>query len=204
MTAKVLTTIGDRAEGVLEALAASGIDPHRVGDFIHGTTAATNAVIEGTTAPTALITTTGFRDALELMRGDRPMPVYDINWRKPDPLIPRNRRFEVPERLDADGAVVTPLDEGAVRTLLSSDALADCEAVAVCFLHSFLDGVHERRVAELAAEERPGPPRVALVRRESGGARVRAHLDGRARRHAEADDDDVPPLAGATPRGARC
>jgi N-methylhydantoinase A len=154
-TAKVLTTADDRAAGVLQALDASGVEPLQVGEFIHGTTAATNAVLEGTTAPTALITTAGFRDALELMRGDRPMPVYDIGWRKPDPLIPRARRFEVPERLDAAGAVVTPLDEGAVRKLLRADAMADVEAVAICFLHSFLHDAHERRVAEIVAEERP-------------------------------------------------
>jgi N-methylhydantoinase A len=155
VTSKALTTPGDRARGVLDALVASGVEPGRVTGFIHGTTAATNAVIEGTTAPTALLTTTGFRDALELMRGDRPLPVYDISWRKPDPLIPRNRRFEVPERLAADGSVVTALDEEAVRGLLRSDALKDVEALAVCFLHSFLSDRHERRVAEIVSEERP-------------------------------------------------
>jgi N-methylhydantoinase A len=155
--AKVLTDVTDRARGVAHVIEASALPPAGLGgEFIHGTTAATNAVIEGTTARTALITTQGFRDALELMRGDRPLPVYDVNWRKPDPLIPRDLRFEVSERLSADGAVVQPLDEDQLRALLRSEAFDEVEAVAVCFLHSFLDGHHERRAAEIIAQERPG------------------------------------------------
>lgn len=154
---KVLTDVNDRARGVAHVIEASGLPAARLGgEFIHGTTAATNAVIEGTTACTALITTQGFRDALELMRGDRPLPVYDVNWRKPDPLIPRHLRFEVTERLGADGGVVQPLDEEQLRVLLRSDVFDDVEAVAVCFLHSFLDGRHERRAAEIITQERPG------------------------------------------------
>ena len=80
---KVLTDVADRARGVAHVIDAGEVTPQMLsGEFIHGTTAATNAVIEGTTARTALITTQGFRDALELMRGDRPLPVYDVNWRK--------------------------------------------------------------------------------------------------------------------------
>ena len=91
---KVLTDVADRARGVAHVIDVSGVSPDQLrGEFVHGTTAATNAVIEGTTARTALITTEGFRDAVELMRGDRPLPVYDVNWRKPDPVIPRHLRF---------------------------------------------------------------------------------------------------------------
>ncbi len=153
---KVLTDVADRARGVARAIDASGI-PRRLvaGEFVHGTTAATNAVLEGTTARTAVINSQGFRDTLELMRGDRPMPVYDINWRKPDPLVFRDLRFEVRERLSADGSTVTALDEGQLRELLRSERFDEVEAVAVCFLHSFLDGRHERRAAEIIAEERP-------------------------------------------------
>jgi N-methylhydantoinase A len=154
---KVLTEVADRARGVAHVIDAGAVTAEMLsGEFIHGTTAATNAVIEGTTARTALITTQGFRDALELMRGDRPLPVYDVNWRKPDPLIPRHLRFEVRERLAADGTVVRALDEAQLRELLRSDQFDEVEAVAVCFLHSFLDGRHERRAAEIIAEERPG------------------------------------------------
>jgi N-methylhydantoinase A len=153
---KVLTDEADRAGGVARAIDASGVPRSSIaGELVHGTTVATNAVIEGVTAPTALITTEGFRDALELMRGDRPMPVYDINWRKPDPLIPRDLRFEVRERLAADGTVVTPLDEDQLRRLLRGEHFDEVEAVAVCFLHSFLNGRHERRAAEIIQQERP-------------------------------------------------
>jgi N-methylhydantoinase A len=153
---KVLTDVEDRARGVTRALAGAGEDAARgLRDFVHGTTAATNAVIEGSTAVTALITTEGFRDVLELMRGDRPLPVYDIKWRKPDALIPRNRRFEVRERLAADGSAVTPLDEAQLRALVTGEAFAGVEAVAVCFLHAFLNDAHERRAGEIIAEARP-------------------------------------------------
>jgi N-methylhydantoinase A len=152
---KVLTTSGEPSEGVLEALRRSGIRPSSVADFIHGTTSSTNAVIEGTTSPTALLTTRGFRDVLELMRGDRPLPVYDMSWRKPDPLVPRNLRCEADERVDAQGRVLRPLDLDGLRDLLRSDALDGVEAVAVSFLHSFLHDRHERQAAALIAEERP-------------------------------------------------
>ncbi len=154
---KVLTERTDRARGVARAIDTSGVPRSAIGgELVHGTTVATNAVIEGQTAPTALITTEGFRDALELMRGDRPMPVYDINWRKPDPLILRHLRFEVRERLDADGTVITPLDEDQLRDLLRDERFDQVDAVAICFLHSFLDDRHERRAAEIVRQERPG------------------------------------------------
>ena len=154
---KVLTDVSDRARGVQRVIEASGVPAEAIGgDFVHGTTAATNAVLEGATARTALITSQGFRDSLELMRGDRPMPVYDISWRKPDPLIPRDLRFEVPERLGADGTVIAPLDEDQLRELLRSERFDEVEAVAVCFLHSFLDDTDERRAAEIIVQERPG------------------------------------------------
>jgi len=156
VTAKVLTDQGDRARGVIAALRNSGSLESEVEEFIHGTTAGTNAVIEGKGAITALLTTRGFRDVLELMRGDRPLPVYDLDWRKPDPLIPRHLRFEVDERLDSSGAVIDPLDEDGLRDLLNSDPFEDVEAVAICFLHAFLNPAHEIRAAEIVAEELPG------------------------------------------------
>jgi N-methylhydantoinase A len=152
---KVLTTPEDRSQGVADALERSGLELSEVEDFIHGTTAGTNAVLEGSTAPTALVTTRGFRDVLELMRGDRPLPVYDLSWRKPEPLIPRNLRFEVAERIDAQSRVVEPLDTDGLRELLHDPRMDDVRAVAVCFMHSFLDDAHERRAAEIIAEERP-------------------------------------------------
>ncbi|MBS1677002.1 MAG: hydantoinase/oxoprolinase family protein [Actinobacteria bacterium] len=154
-TVKVLTDTEDRSRGVLRALAQSEHPPAEIGELLHGTTAGTNAVIERTAPRTAVITTAGFRDVLELMRGDRPMPVYDTAWRKPEPLVPRDLRFEVAERVDAEGGMVRPLDEDGLARLLRSDAFDGVEAVAICFLHSFMNDAHELRAAEIVAAERP-------------------------------------------------
>jgi N-methylhydantoinase A/oxoprolinase/acetone carboxylase beta subunit len=152
---KVLTVVEDRARGVMQGLKGSGASTEAITDFIHGTTTSTNAVIERKTSPTGLVTTRGFRDVLELMRGDRPLPVYDISWRKPDALIPRNARFEIDERIDAQGNVILPLDEQELRTLLRGHAFEGLEAVAVSFLHSFVNESHEREAARIISEERP-------------------------------------------------
>jgi N-methylhydantoinase A len=116
-------------------------------DFLaHGTTVATNAVLEGEFADTALVTTEGFRDALEVGRQARP-DIYDFRAEKPAPVVERDRRYEVPERLDERGEVLEPLEEAAVRDL--ADELDDVDSVAVSLLFSFEDDSHERRVREL-------------------------------------------------------
>ena len=116
-------------------------------DFLaHGTTVATNAVLEGEWADTALVTTEGFRDALEVGRQARP-DIYDFQAEKPAPVVERDRRYEVPERLDERGEVLEPLEEAAVRDL--ADELDDVDSVAVSLLFSFEDDSHERRVREL-------------------------------------------------------
>jgi len=116
-------------------------------DFLaHGTTVATNAVLEGEWADTALVTTEGFRDALEIGRQARP-DIYDFQAEKPAPVVERDRRYEVPERLDERGEVLEPLEEAAVRDL--ADELDDVDSVAVSLLFSFEDDSHERRVREL-------------------------------------------------------
>jgi N-methylhydantoinase A len=116
-------------------------------DFLaHGTTVATNAVLEGEWADTALVTTEGFRDALEIGRQARP-DIYDFRAEKPAPVVERDRRYEVPERLDERGEVLEPLEEAAVRDL--ADELDDVDSVAVSLLFSFEDDSHERRVREL-------------------------------------------------------
>jgi N-methylhydantoinase A len=116
-------------------------------DFLaHGTTVATNAVLEGEWADTALLTTEGFRDALEVGRQARP-DIYDFQAEKPAPVVERDRRYEVPERLDERGEVLEPLEEAAVRDL--ADELDDVDSVAVSLLFSFEDDSHERRVREL-------------------------------------------------------
>jgi len=122
-----------------------------VESFAHGTTVATNAVLEREWAETALLTTAGFRDALEIGRQTRP-DIYDFDATKPEPIVPRNRRFEVDERLDERGRVLEPLDENDVREAI--DALPEStESVAVSLLFAFENDDHERRVADLLREE---------------------------------------------------
>jgi N-methylhydantoinase A len=151
---KTPSTPEAREQGVVDGLAAArddGLDLGAVAFLAHGTTVATNAVLEGEWAETALVTTAGFRDVLEIGRQDRP-DIYDFQAEKPTPVVPRDRRFEVPERLDERGRVLHPLDEDAVRTVASEVREAGVDSVAVCLLHSFEDDAHERRVADLLDE----------------------------------------------------
>jgi len=158
-TRKILTTsqAPERAviEGTVELLAKIGLPPQDLDLFIHGTTLATNAIIERKGAATALIATEGFRDVLDIADEGR-YDQYDIFIDKPVPLVPRNRRFTVPERIDALGAVLLPLDEAAVRALLPELDRLEVGSVAVAFLHAYANPAHERRVREILAEARPG------------------------------------------------
>src|SRR5437016_7307254 len=135
--AKVPTTTGDLAEGVLHALASAmshyDVVDTEVGLLSHATTVVTNAILEQKGARAALITTRGFRDVLELRRSAR-ANLYDLFQDAPATLIPRRRRFEVTERIGADGAVVTPLSEQEIDGLVSALKAARVEAVAVAFL----------------------------------------------------------------------
>ena len=160
-TAKVLTTPAAPEMGVMTGvrtiLAAAGLAPSDIQLVIHGTTLATNAVIERKGARTALVTTEGFRDVLALGNESR-YDQYDLNIILPEPLVPRHLRLTVPERLDRQGRVLLPLDEGAVRRLvpvLKSEAV---ESIAIGFLHGFVNPTHERRTAEILGEELPGIP----------------------------------------------
>ncbi len=119
--------------------------------IVHGTTVATNAVLQGKWAKTALLTTQGFRDVLEIGRQNRPS-LYDLFCVRPEPLVPRERRLEVPERLDAQGKIIRPLDESAVRRL-AKELKGNVESIAVSFLFSFLNPSHERRAREILEEE---------------------------------------------------
>ena len=146
--AKVPTTAPNQADGVLAAIEAAGSAPAALDLIIHGTTATTNAVLERKLARVGLITTEGFRDVLELGRRTRPQP-YGMTGSFA-PLVPREWRREVPERMDARGAVVTPLDELAVarETRLLRDA--GCEALVIHFLHAYANPAHEARAGEIA------------------------------------------------------
>ena len=147
--AKRPSTPQDPSRAVLDGLAALGWAPEEV---VHGSTVATNTLLTRTGAKTALITTKGFRDTLVIGRQARPH-LYALHPTRPDPLIPDAMRFEVDERVSADGRILTPLDEAAVQVLLDRVKRRGAEAVAVCTLFSFLNPEHERRIAR-AAEAR--------------------------------------------------
>ncbi len=148
---KVLTTSGDLSSGAIEGvrrlLRASGVDPGAVGEVVHATTQTSNTVIERTGARTALVTTAGFRDILELGRESR-YDVYDLFIELPAPLVPRPLRLEVDERLAADGRVERAPDPGSVRGLARRLVAEGVEAVAVCLLHAYRNPVNERAVRD--------------------------------------------------------
>jgi N-methylhydantoinase A len=126
-----------------------------VAGVVHGTTVATNAVLEKRGALTALVTTEGFRDVLELRRLRIPR-MYEPFWRKPDPLVPRRLRFEIRERMAADGEVLVPLDDADAREIATALHEAAVESVAVCLLHAYLYPEHEQRLGAILREELPG------------------------------------------------
>ena len=156
---KVLTTPRAPEEGVLtgldEIVKLSGLKPADLGIIIHGTTLATNAIIERKGARTALIVTEGFRDSIEIAFEHR-FEQYDIFMVKPSPLVPRDLRFGIPERMDGRGNVLIELDEAAVRTLAPKLKAAKVEAIAIGYMHAYLDGAHERRTRDILAETLPG------------------------------------------------
>jgi len=156
---KVLTTPRAPEEGVLggmeQILKQTGIRPADLGLVIHGTTLATNAIIERKGAKTALVVTEGFRDSIEIAFEHR-FEQYDIFMQKPPPLVARDLRFGIPERMDGRGNVLIPLDEAAVRALAPKLKAAGIEAIAVGYMHAYLDGKHERRTRDILTELLPG------------------------------------------------
>jgi len=151
-TAKTPSTPEAPERAVVTGLDRVADRHERIGFLGHGTTVATNAVLEGTWADTALVTTEGFRDVLEIGRQARP-DIYDFQAEKPDPVVERDRRYEVPGRLDERGRVLDPLDEDAVRAVASDLRGAGVDAVAVSLLFPFENDAHERRVAEILRAE---------------------------------------------------
>ncbi|MGA1019298.1 MAG: hydantoinase/oxoprolinase family protein [Candidatus Puniceispirillales bacterium] len=148
--AKVPTTLDNQAYGVLSALKEAGAELPQVDLMIHGTTTTTNALLERKLSRTGLITTQGFRDVLELGRRTRPQP-YGMKGEFL-PIIPRDLRCEVAERMDYAGRVVTPLDEDGMRQVVKSLLDKGCESLVIHFLHAYANPDHERRAAEIAAE----------------------------------------------------
>jgi N-methylhydantoinase A len=155
-TRKVLSTPQDYADGIVDGavglLEASGVSPGALDDIVHATTIAANTILEGKGARTALVTTEGFRDVLEMRRLRIPT-LYDLRYEKPPPLVPRRRRHEISGRLGPDGQTWEELDEAAVRTLAWSLREDHVEAVAISLIHAYADHRHEVRVAEILREE---------------------------------------------------
>ena len=159
--AKVPTTPGDLTDGVLGALEAAmrryQVAEAEVGLLSHATTVVTNAILEETGARAALITTRGFRDVLELRRSAR-ADLYDLFQDAPATLIPRRRRFEITERIGADGAVVTPLADNEIDSLVAALKAARVETIAISLLFSFLNPEHERRLGARLNRALPDVP----------------------------------------------
>ncbi len=160
---KTPSTPHDSSEGILngvEAITAeAGVAASEIEYFLHGTTVATNAVLEGKGAKVGLIVTEGYRDVMQIARSFVPGGLAAwIVWPKPQPLAHLEDTLEVPERIGADGAVVRPLDEDAVRAALRTLKSQGIEALTVSLINAYVDGSHEARIGEIAAEELPGIP----------------------------------------------
>jgi N-methylhydantoinase A len=152
---KALSTPQALLDGVLRCVDQAGVRLEDCRLVIHGTTIGINALVEGKGARTGLVTTDGFRDVLEIGRGNF-LRMYDVLYRRPTPLVPRGRCLEVRERLSARGEVLVPLDETAVRTAARRLNADGVQAVALTFLFSYRNPAHEQRAAQILAEELPG------------------------------------------------
>src|SRR4051812_12727566 len=161
--AKTASTPADQAVGGLHGVgpvrAAAGIELAEVAQVLHGTTVATNAILEGKGATVGLVTTKGFRQVLQIARSYVPGGLAGwIIWPKPEPLADLENTVEVDERIASDGAVIRPLEDDDVRAQLTKLAGRGIQALAVSLINSFADPAHEKRIAEIAAEVLPGVP----------------------------------------------
>jgi N-methylhydantoinase A len=151
---KSLTTPDDLARGIGDCLKGANIGVAGANFFVHGSTVTINAVLERKGARTGLITTKGFRDVYEIGRGNRPEG-YNLFFNRPVPLVARDLRLEVNERLYATGEVLTPLDEASARETIGALKKAGVESLAVCLLHSYANAAHEKRLGELLQQQFP-------------------------------------------------
>src|SRR5215813_14632588 len=158
LTKKVSSTVDNYATAIVDGLAElireRGLDEAEIVELLHGTTVASNAIIELKGARTGLITTKGFRDVLEIRRLRMPR-LYDLSWEKPPPLVERALRREVAERIDAHGQVETPLDPAEVEQVLTRLRHEGIEALAVCLINSYANPVHEEHIKAIASRHAP-------------------------------------------------
>jgi N-methylhydantoinase A len=154
---KTLSTPAMPEASCLEAFAQAGLSFDAISHLIHGTTVITNLIIERKGATVGLIITEGFRDILEIMRATRERP-YDLHWRQPNPVVPRHRRVEVAERIDARGQVLIPLDETGLAKAVSRLLVLGVEAIAVVFLHAYANPVHEQAAKKIIERVAPHTP----------------------------------------------
>ena len=151
---KALTTPDNLARGIEDCLRGAGIDVAGAEFFVHGSTVTINAVLERKGARTGLITTKGFRDVYEIGRGNRPEG-YNLFFKRPVPLVPRDLRLEVDERLYASGEALKTLDEESARQAIAALKAAGVESIAVCLLHAYANAAHEQRLGELLRGQFP-------------------------------------------------
>ena len=204
---KVPSTPADPGEAALAAvarLAAEGVEPGALTQLAHGTTVATNAVLERKGGRLGIITTEGFRDTLEIGRQMR-REMYEVRLDPQTPvfLASRAMRIGVRERVGPGGEVIEPLDEGSVRAALDRLVAAGAECVAVCLLFSFVNPKHERRVREIARSEHPELEVSLSSEVDPRVPRVRTDCGHRLRRVHQADGAALPHPARAAARGCR-
>ena len=154
ITSKCSTVPSDPTRGVAESLALADCRIAALSELLHGSTIAINTVLERNGARTALITTRGFRDTYAIGRGNR-IEAFNLFFHRPKPLIPRELTFEVTERMNAQGEVLTALHEAEVHALATILAGQDVQAVAVCLLHAYANPAHERRIGDILRAAAP-------------------------------------------------
>ncbi|MBH67852.1 MAG: hydantoinase [Rhodospirillaceae bacterium] len=157
-TAKVPSTPSRPDEGAMNAIEVAGLDPSEIDELVHGSTVATNAVLERKGAKVCFFVTRGIRDILLIQRHDR-RAIYDLHYRKPQPVVPRYNTYEIIERLSPDGQVVVALDRTLAKALATKVLKSDeFDAVAICFLHAYMNPTHEHLMAEIIADVSPNLP----------------------------------------------
>ena len=153
-TLKVASTPSRPEEAVIEGADKLLKDWSNMSEMLHGSTVATNAVLERKGVPTALLVTEGFSDTLEILRGDK-TNIYDLFYQRPEPVVPRNLVYAVHERMNADGQVLIPLEEAELRTIAGQLREQGVKSIGICFLHSYANAQHEMLAKKILEEEIP-------------------------------------------------